>query len=122
MHLFRFDKTVVQFPIPCWQQKNGSYSLCLLVVRPSLPFGKALLPREIYSVFHRVTLKGRKGLTTVYLGETRRKPISELRESGVRPARGADRQLGARLNQQPPRSTRYDPDDAPLGLVCADVE
>ncbi len=91
-------------------------------VHASLPFGKTLLAPLNYSVFNGVNLKGRKGLTTVYLGETRRKPRPMLLSSGGKLVRRAARQLRVSLLQLPPRHTRYDPDDAPLGLVCADVE
>ena len=54
-----------------------------------------------------------------YLMELRstRKPRSLLRNSGANPMRYAERQYPAKLNQPPPRHTRYEPDAAPVGSV-----
>ncbi len=47
----------------------------------------------------------------------RRKPRTRLRMPGESPSRRAERQLTAVLTQPPPRRTRMEPDDAPLGSL-----
>ena len=54
--------------------------------------------------------------------KARRKPVRLLRTDGSLPRRSADRQSLAVLLQLPPRSTRYEPEDGPGGLVTGDDE
>ena len=52
-----------------------------------------------------------------YGTKTRRKPTRLLRPPGASLLRLADRQYLAKLNQRPPRRTRYEPVAGPTGLL-----